>query len=395
MASLNKKIQNVSPSSTGAMTALARDLKEKGNDVISLSIGEPGFSTPDVIKKAGIEAINSDITKYIESDGLKELREAIVNRYKREYGVDFSADQVCVTSGAKHALHNVFGSILDEGDEVIFFAPYWVSYPDMISLAGAKPVVVKTEIENNFEIDVALLEKHITDNTKAVIINAPNNPTGLVYSKKCIQDVADLLRKYPNIWIIGDDIYDQLYFSQRITLITEVAPDLADRYVIVNGVSKSFAMTGWRVGYTIAPKFLNDAIKTFHSQTVTCGCSISQYASITAMNMKAKDLQYFVDSYQEKTQLVAKCLEDMPYINAKQSDGTFYVFPDIRELIKHTKFKSDSEFCNAFLLEEYVAMMPGSAFGLDGFARICCANEISELEEAMVRLNRFVLKYTG
>ncbi|MBK2255931.1 pyridoxal phosphate-dependent aminotransferase [Francisella philomiragia] len=395
MASLNTKIQNVSTSPTNAMAALAKQIKDQGHDVISLAIGEPGFSSPDIIKQAGIEAINNNITKYTNVDGLKELREAVSARYKREYGVDFAADQICITSGAKHSLHNIFNCILEEGDEAIFFAPYWVSYPDMIALTGAKPVVVKTKFENSFEIDVTDLEKHITEKTKAVIINSPNNPTGLIYSRKCIEDLANLLRKYPNIWIIGDDIYDQLYFNNRITLITEVAPDLADRYVIASGVSKNFAMTGWRVGFTIAPKLLNDAMKKFQSQSATCACSISQYAAITAMQMPSQDLQYFVDSYKQKEQFVTKCLKDMPYIDVKSADGTFYLFPDIRDLIKHTSFSSDIELCNALLEEEYVAMMPGTAFGLSGFARISCANEMPELEEAMSRLSRFVKRHVS
>ncbi|API86862.1 pyridoxal phosphate-dependent aminotransferase [Francisella uliginis] len=395
MASLNTKIQNVSTSPTNAMAALAKQIKDDGNDVVSLAIGEPGFNTPDVVKQAGIEAINKNITKYTNVDGLKELREAIVARYKREYDIDFAADQVCVTSGAKHSLHNIFNCILEEGDEAIFFAPYWVSYPDMIALTGAKPVVVETKFENNFEIDVADLEKHITDKTKAVIINSPNNPTGLIYSKKCIEDLANLLRKYPNIWIIGDDIYDQLFFKDRITLITEVAPDLADRYVIASGVSKNFAMTGWRVGFTIAPKLLNDAMKKFQSQSATCACSVSQYAAITALNMPAEDLLYFAESYQEKEQFVTKCLKNMPHIDVKSADGTFYLFPDLRKLIEQTNFKDDAELCSALLKEEYVAMMPGVAFGLTGFARISCANEMSELEKAMDRLAKFVARHVS
>ncbi|MGQ4005485.1 pyridoxal phosphate-dependent aminotransferase [Francisellaceae bacterium CB300] len=395
MASLNTKIQNIAPSATNAMAALAKQIKDEGNDVVSLAIGEPGFSTPDIVKQAGIEAINTNVTKYTNVDGLKELREAIVSRYKREYGADFKADQVCVTSGAKHSLHNIFNCILEEGDEAIFFAPYWVSYPAMISLTGAKPVVVETKFENNFEIDVADLEKHITAKTKAIVINNPNNPTGLIYSKKCIEDLADLLRKYPNIWIIGDDIYDQLFFDNKITLLTEVAPDLADRYVIASGVSKNFAMTGWRVGFTIAPKLLNDAMKKFQSQSATCACSISQFAAITAMNMPAEDLQYFADSYQEKTEFVTNRLTAMPYIDVKNAHGTFYLFPDLRELIKQTNFTNDTELCSALLKEEFVAMMPGIAFGSSGFARISCANEMSELEKAMDRLSVFINRHTS
>jgi aspartate aminotransferase len=395
MAGLNTRIQNVSTSPTNAMATLAKQIKDDGNDVVSLAIGEPGFNTPDIVKQAGIDAINLNITKYTNVDGIKELREAIVARYKREYSADFKADQVCVTSGAKHSLHNIFNCILEEGDEAIFFAPYWVSYPDMISLTGAKPIAIQTKFEDNFEIDVVELEKHITDKTKAVIINSPNNPTGLIYSKKCIQDLAGLLRKYPNIWIIGDDIYDQLFFKDKITLITDVAPDLADRYVIASGVSKNFAMTGWRVGFTIAPKLLNDAMKKFQSQSATCACSISQFAAITAMNMPASDLQYFADSYQEKEVFVSSALKDMPYIDVKRADGTFYLFPDLRKLIEHTKFANDVEFCNALLEEEFVAMMPGIAFGSSGFARISCANEMPELKKAMDRLSKFINRHTS
>ncbi|APC96592.1 pyridoxal phosphate-dependent aminotransferase [Francisella frigiditurris] len=395
MATLNKKIQNVTPSSTTAMAKVAKDLAEKGHDVVSLAIGEPGFSTPDVIKKAGIEAINNNITKYTNVDGLKELRQAIVDRYKRNYGALFSADQVCISSGAKHSLHNIFNCILEEGDEAIFFAPYWVSYPDMISLTGAKPVVVKTKFENNFEIDVAELETYINENTKAIIINNPNNPTGLIYSKECIEALANLIRKYPNIWIIGDDIYDELFFDKRPTLISEIAPDLADRYVIASGVSKNYSMTGWRVGFSIAPEFLNNAIKKFQSQSTTCACSISQYAATTAMNIPEADLKVFIDSYKEKTDFVAKALKEMPHIDVKKAHGTFYLFPSLKELLANTKFNTDAEFCRAFLQEEFVAMMPGSSFGLEDCARISCANKMSELEEAMRRLKRFIIRHTS
>ena len=395
MISLNKKIQSVASSPTTAMSQLAKDMKADGFDVISLAIGEPGFNTPEVIKQAGIDAINQNITKYTNVDGLPELREAIVTRYKQQYNQQFSADQVCVTSGAKHSLHNIFSCILQEGDEAVILAPFWVSYPAMISLTGAKPVIVETKFENNFDIDMVELEKHLNENTKAIVLNNPNNPTGLIYSEECLKQFAELMRKYPNIWIIGDDIYDELFFTNRMKLITEIAPDLADRYVIASGMSKNFAMTGWRVGFTIAPKLLNDAMKKFQSQSATCACSISQFAAITALRLSENDLQPFIDSYREKTTFVANAIKDMPYVDVKNAEGTFYLFPDIRDLIKNTKFATDAELCNAFLKEEYVAMMPGVAFGLAGFARISCANDMSELEDAMTRLKRFVIKHTS
>ena len=393
MAYLNQKIQNIPASPTTSMSALAKKIASEGHDVVSLAVGEPGFDTPEKVKQAGIQAINNNITKYTNVDGLEELRESIVSRYKRIYNQEFNANQICISSGAKHSIHNIFSCILEPNDEVIFFAPYWVSYPSMISLANAKPICIKTQFENNFEPNIDEIEKNINENTKAIIVNNPNNPTGLIYSKEFITKLANLIKKYPNIWVIDDDIYDDLYFNQRITLLTEVAPDLADRYVIASGISKNFAMTGWRVGFTIAPKLLNDAIKKFQSQSTTCACSISQYAAITAMNMKQDELQFFKNSYENKVNIVTSALDEIPYISYKKSQGTFYLFPNLNELIKNTSFKNDSEFCSTLLKEEYVATMPGSAFGLDGFIRISCANKDEELIKAMNRLKNFVNRH--
>jgi len=288
MLKISDKVNSIEASATVVMSELAAELKQQGRDVISLSIGEPGFFSPDCVKEVAKRAIDNNITKYPPIDGISELKEAIVKRYKRDYGLSFNKNQICVTSGTKQSIHNIFTCIFDDGDEAIYFAPYWVCYPEQLRLAGAKSVVVKTYAENNFQLDIKEIEKAITSKTKAIILNSPNNPTGVLYTKQTLASFAGLIRKYPDIWIISDEIYDQTLFDDVAISLLQIAPDLSNRFIIASGMSKGYVMAGWRVGYVIAPEILKNAIAKLQSQTTGGACSISQRASIEALALDNK-----------------------------------------------------------------------------------------------------------
>ncbi|WP_395166752.1 pyridoxal phosphate-dependent aminotransferase [Francisella salimarina] len=390
MLKISNKVNSIEVSATVVMSELAAELKQKGRNVISLSIGEPGFFSPDCVKEAAKRAIDNNITKYPPIDGISELKEAIVKRYKRDYGLNFNKSQVCVTSGTKQSIHNIFTCIFDDGDEAIYFAPYWVCYPEQLKLAGAKSVIVKTHAENNFQLDIKEIEKAITSKTKAIIINSPNNPTGVVYSEETLAYFAQLIRKYPNIWIISDEIYDQTLFDSNAISLLQVAPDLSNRFIIASGVSKGYAMAGWRVGYVIAPEILKDAIAKLQSQTTGGACSISQIASIQALSLDNVYLKRYTSIYQERVMYVYNYLKSLEDFEIVKPLGTFYLFPKIEKLLQKTKFKDDIEFCLALLKDQALAITPGSYFGLKNCIRISCADDLNILAEAMTRLTTFI-----
>ncbi|WP_432773157.1 pyridoxal phosphate-dependent aminotransferase [Francisella salimarina] len=392
MLKISNKVNSIEVSATVVMSELAAELKQKGRNVISLSIGEPGFFSPDCVKEAAKRAIDNNITKYPPIDGISELKEAIVKRYKRDYGLNFNKSQVCVTSGTKQSIHNIFTCIFDDGDEAIYFAPYWVCYPEQLKLAGAKSVIVKTHAENNFQLDIKEIEKAITSKTKAIIINSPNNPTGVVYSEETLAYFAQLIRKYPNIWIISDEIYDQTLFDSNAISLLQVAPDLSNRFIIASGVSKGYAMAGWRVGYVIAPEILKDAIAKLQSQTTGGACSISQIASIQALSLDNVYLKRYTSIYQERVMYVYNYLKSLEDFEIVKPLGTFYLFPKIEKLLQKTKFKDDIEFCLALLKDQALAITPGSYFGLKNCIRISCADDLNTLEGAMRRLSIFTEK---
>ncbi|MBK2095611.1 pyridoxal phosphate-dependent aminotransferase [Francisella philomiragia] len=390
MLKISNKVKSIEVSATVVMSELAAELKQQGRDVISLSIGEPGFFSPDCVKQAAKRAIDNNITKYPPIDGISELKEAIVKRYKRDYGLSFNKNQICVTSGTKQSIHNIFTCIFDDGDEAIYFAPYWVCYPEQLKLAGAKSVIVKTHAENNFQLDIKKIEKAITSKTKAIILNSPNNPTGVVYSEETLAYFARLIRKYPNIWIISDEIYDQTLFDDVAISLLQIAPDLSSRFIIASGMSKGYAMAGWRVGYVIAPEILKNAIAKLQSQTTGGACSISQMASIEALALDNKYLERYTSAYKERVMYVYEYLDNMEGVEVVRSSGTFYLFPKIEKLLQKTKFKNDIEFCLALLKDQALAITPGSFFGLESYIRISCADDLNILAEAMTRLSTFI-----
>ncbi|WP_150465812.1 pyridoxal phosphate-dependent aminotransferase [Francisella sp. SYW-2] len=390
MLKISNKVNSIEVSATAVMSELAAELKQQGRNVISLSIGEPGFFSPDCVKEAAKRAIDNNITKYPPIDGISELKEAIVKRYKRDYGLNFNKSQVCVTSGTKQSIHNIFTCIFDDGDEAIYFAPYWVCYPEQLKLAGAKSVIVKTHAEKNFQLDIKEIEKAITSKTKAIIINSPNNPTGVVYSEETLAYFAQLIRKYPNIWIISDEIYDQTLFDSNAISLLQVAPDLSNRFIIASGVSKGYAMAGWRVGYAIAPEILKDAIAKLQSQTTGGACSISQIASIQALSLDNEYLKRYTSIYHERVMYVYNYLKSLEDFEIVKPLGTFYLFPKIEKLLQKSKFKDDIEFCLALLEDQALAITPGSYFGLKNCIRISCADDLNILAEAMTRLATFI-----
>lgn len=390
MLKISNKVNSIEVSATAVMSELAAELKQQGRNVISLSIGEPGFFSPDCVKDAAKRAIDNNITKYPPIDGISELKEAIVKRYKRDYGLNFNKSQVCVTSGTKQSIHNIFTCIFDDGDEAIYFAPYWVCYPEQLKLAGAKSVIVKTHAENNFQLDIKEIEKAITSKTKAIIINSPNNPTGVVYSEETLAYFAQLIRKYPNIWIISDEIYDQTLFDSNAISLLQVAPDLSNRFIIASGMSKGYAMAGWRVGYVIAPEILKGAIAKLQSQTTGGACSISQIASIQALSLDNEYLKRYTFIYQERVMYVYNYLKSLEDFEIVKPLGTFYLFPKIEKLLQKTKFEDDIEFCLALLKDQALAITPGSYFGLKNCIRISCADDLNILAEAMTRLATFI-----
>lgn len=386
---ISNRIKNINASATASMSSKVQELKDRGREILSLNVGEPGFHTPAIVKQAGIEAIQENVTQYTTVDGYKMLRQAIIDRYQTDYQIKYALDEVCVTTGAKHSLHNVFNCTINDGDEVIYMAPYWGSYPDMIKLSGGVPIVLETDIENNFEPDIDKLESFITARTKAILLNIPNNPSGTIYSKKTILAIAELMDKYPNIILISDEIYDQIYWKQTPITITQVSPHLKQRTIVVNGVSKNYAMTGWRVGYIIAPKELIKAVKKFQSQSLSCACSISQIAAATAMRLDRKDLMYMVDAYYSRICYVTDALKNIPNVQIFIPQGGFYVFVDIRKILSKMNI-SDEEFCLQLLEKKSVGTIHGGAFGAPGYVRISAAAEMSTLKEAISRFKNFL-----
>lgn len=387
----SQRILNISASKASEMSDLATNLMKSGhNDVISLAVGEPGFHSPDRVKQTAKEAIDNNLTHYTPVDGITELKEAIAKRYQRDYKLDFHLDEICVTTGAKHSLHNVFNCILDPGDEVLLFSPFWTSYPDMVKLAQGKPVIVKTSHTNGFQPKEKDLRERINSKTKVLVLNIPHNPTGTVLHRETLLMISCILKDYPQIWVISDDIYDMLIWGvDHHAALLEISPQLRSRYIIVNGVSKSYAMAGWRIGYIIAPKDMIKMSKRYQSQSVSCACSISQYASVEALKLPRASLSENVAMYQKRVSFCFNELKKIPQSECLLPRATFYLFPYFQVIIERLGFKNDVDFCMNLLEVKHLAVMPGSAFGAPGYLRFSCADNIDKLGAAMKRLIDF------
>jgi aspartate aminotransferase len=393
-------LERVKPSPTMAITAKAREMKAAGFDVIGLGAGEPDFDTPDNVKQAAIEAIKRGETKYTAVDGIPELKRAIASKFQRENGLTYKPSEITVGSGGKQVLYNALVATLNPGEEVIIPSPYWVSYPDIVLLAGANPVIVETRDEDGFKLTAKALEAAITPKTKWFIFNSPSNPTGAAYTRDEIKALTDVLLKHPQVWLLSDDIYEHLVYDDfKFTTPVQVEPKLKERTLTMNGVSKAYSMTGWRIGYGGGPEPLIKAISTLQSQSTSNPCSISQWASVEALEGPQDFLKDWVKSFQERRDLVVSMLNQAKGIRCPKPEGAFYVYPSCKGVIGKTsregkKIGNDEDFATALLQEEGVAVVHGAAFGLSPFFRISYATGIEALEEACRRIQRFCANLT-
>ena len=390
MSIISDSLKRIKPSPTIAVTQKARELRAAGKDVIGLGAGEPDFDTPNNIKEAAIKAIKEGHTKYTAVDGTPLLKQAIVDKFKRENNLNYSLDQITVGAGGKHVIYNLMMATLNKGDEVIIPAPYWVSYPDIVLLTGATPVVIECSEEQGFKLTAKDLEATITNNTKWVILNSPSNPTGACYSEQEIKNLAHVLKRKPHVHILSDDIYEHItYEGFKFFTIAEI-PELKNKVVTMNGVSKSYAMTGWRIGYAAGPKEIITAIRKIQSQSTSNPSSISQAAAVEALNGQQNFIKERAKAFKERRDFVVKSLNNIKGINCLTPNGAFYVFPSCKGLLnKKTKLKNDTEFVSKLLDRSMVAVVQGSAFGLDGHFRISYATSMENLEKAMSRIKDF------
>lgn len=395
MSFLADALSRIKPSATVAVSAMARELKAAGRDVIGLGAGEPDFDTPDNIKQAAIDAINRGETKYTAPDGIPELKQAVCDKFKRENGLDYKPSQAFVAPGGKPVIYNAMMATLNPGDEVLIPAPYWVSYPDIVLLASGTPVIIETELDDAFKLSPEALEAAITPKTKWLIFNSPSNPTGAAYTKAELKALTDVLVKHEHVWILSDDMYEHLtYDGFEFFTPAQVEPKLYDRTLTMNGVSKAYAMTGWRIGYCAGPEELIGAMRKIQSQSTTNPTSISQWASVEALNGPQDFIPERSAVFKERRDLVVSMLNQAKGLKCPSPEGAFYVYPSCEGCIGKTsaggaEINSDEDFAKALLQEEGVAVVHGEAFGLSPFFRISYATSNDALIEACTRIQRF------
>lgn len=389
---LSQRVQRIKPSPTLAVTARAAALRAAGQDIIGLGAGEPDFDTPEHIKQAARDAINTGKTKYTAVDGTVELKTAIINKLKNDNQLSYQADQVLVSCGGKQSFFNLAQALLDDGDEVIIPAPYWVSYPDMSLLAGGVPVIVQASQEQSFKMSPEQLEAAITEKTKLVVINSPSNPSGKAYSNDELVALGAVLKKHPNILIATDDMYEHiLWCDEPFSNIVMACPELYDQTIVLNGVSKAYSMTGWRIGYAAGPVELIKAMKKIQSQSTSNPTSISQYAAQAALEGDQSCISEMLVSFKERHDYVVDKLNDIEGISCIQSDGTFYCFPDFNPILNRmSEMSNDVDLAEYILEKAGVALVPGSAFGLDGHMRISIATSMDNLVNAMDRIAKLL-----
>ncbi|GJD43595.1 Aspartate/prephenate aminotransferase [Methylobacterium cerastii] len=395
MGFLADALSRVKPSATIAMTQKARDLKAGGMDVISLSVGEPDFDTPEHIKHAAIEAINRGETKYPPVSGIVPLREAIVKKFKRENGLDYKVSQTIVGTGGKHVIYNALLATLNPGDEVVIPRPYWVSYPEMVVLCGGTPVFAETDMAHDFKLQPEELERVLTPKTKWIILNSPSNPSGAAYSHAELKKITDVLMRYPHVWVLTDDMYEHLTYGDfEFVTPAQIEPGLYERTLTMNGVSKAYAMTGWRIGYAAGPEKLIKAMDFVQGQQTSGASSISQWAAVAALDGTQAHLAQFKAAFQERRDLVVSMLNQTKGLQCPTPEGAFYVYPSCAETIGRTApsgktIATDEDFVTELLQAEGVAAVHGSAFGLGPNLRISYATSTKTLEEACNRIQRF------
>lgn len=389
---LSNLANRIKPSPTMVLAGRATELKTQGKDIISLSVGEPDFDTPEFIKEAARRALADGKTKYTPVAGIPSLRQAVADKFARENKLRYKPEQIIVSCGAKQCIFNACMALLNPNDEAIIPAPYWVSYPDIIKITGAKPVIIPTNIEQKYKITAKQLEQAINKNTKLIILNSPVNPSGMIYSREELKALSEVLLKHPQIYIITDDIYEHINWSGApFYNIVNVCPKLYDRTVVVNGVSKAYAMTGWRVGYAASPTAITVAAQKIQSQSTSCACSIAQFATEAALNGDQACIQTMLQAFKQRHDYVFEILSSMKGIEVIPSDGTFYTFPNMQGIIDRAKnIASDIELSDHLLTEAGVAITPGTAFGLPGSMRISYAVNMDNLSDALNRVKLFI-----
>jgi aspartate aminotransferase len=393
---LSRKLDVIKPSPTIAVSTKAKELKAEGKDVIGLGSGEPDFDTALNVKKAAIDAINRGETKYTAVDGIPELKKAIQDKFQRDNGISYELSEISVGTGGKQVLYNALMASVNDGDEVIIPAPFWVSYPDIVLLSGGVPVLVECGLDDNFKINAQKLEKAITPKTKWLILNSPSNPTGMGYSEQELLDLIEVLKRHEHVNILSDDIYEHLtYDDYKFNTILTLAPEFKERVLTMNGVSKAYSMTGWRIGYAGGPKTLIKAMAKLQSQSTSNPCSIAQYAALEALNGPQDYIEDWKISFCERRDFVLSEFNKIPGVKAIKPQGAFYIFASIEGLLgKKTKSGKTIKNCNdfaAYLLEDYlVALVPGIAFGLENFFRVSYATSMEALEKASERISEAV-----
>lgn len=385
---LSQRIQSIKPSPTIQIAGQAIELKRQGLPVIALSAGEPDFPTPDHIKQAAVQAIEQNMTRYTEVEGILSLRQAVCAKMQQDHALTYSPQEICISSGAKQSIFNVMGSVLNPGDEVIIPAPYWVSYPDMALLFEAVPVIVKGERENHLKITPQALEAKISSKTKLLIFNSPSNPTGICYSAQEIRALGEVLERYPHVLICSDDIYEKTLWRGEFTNFLMTNPNLKERTIIVNGVSKAYAMTGWRIGYAAGPLNLIKAMNKLQSQSTSNACTISQYASLAALTGPQDFIKNMVKVFKSRHDYLYRELNALPGFEMLEADGAFYAFVNVKGVTAKLGLSNDLEFSRFLLEKAYIAGVPGSAFGLEGYIRFSFATHEAELKEAVARLKK-------
>ena len=394
MSIVSNNLKRIKPSPTIAVTQKAKELKASGKDIIGLGAGEPDFDTPDNIKQAAIKAINDGDTKYTAVDGTPALKKAIIKKFKVENNLDYQIDQITVGTGGKQVIYNAMMATLNEGDEVIIPAPYWVSYPDIVLLAGGTPIILECNEKQGFKINPSELEKSITKKTKWIILNSPSNPTGACYSKEEIKEIGKVLEKHPHVFILSDDIYEHVIYGNFKFFTIAQIDNLKERVLTMNGVSKAYSMTGWRIGYAAGPIDIIKAIAKIQSQSTSNPSSISQAAAVEALNGEQDFIKDRATSFQERRDFVVKTLNKIEGIECLNPDGAFYVFPSCKGLIgkkdsKGKEIKKDIDFVQSLLENNGIAVVQGSAFGLEGFFRVSYATSMENLKIALEKITSF------
>lgn len=385
---ISERVKRIKPSPTIAVTMRAAELRAAGHDVIGLGAGEPDFDTPEHIKRAAIEAIQEGFTKYTAVDGIADLKTAIIQKFMRDNNLEYSPDQILVSTGAKQTIFNLCQAVLDAGDEVVIPAPYWVSYPDIALLCDAVPVPVFAGAEQGFKITPEQLDRALTERTKLLVFNTPSNPTGVVYGRRELEALGDVLRKYPRVIVATDDMYEHIYWGEEpFVSFAEACPDLYDRTVTINGVSKAYAMTGWRIGYCGGPATVVKAMKNIQSQSTSNPASISQRAAVAALQGDQSCLSEMSRAFKQRHDFIVEGLNQVKGFRCLPADGAFYAFPDVRQAIEATPgVANDVQFAEFLLKEAGVALVPGSAFGAEGYQRLSFATGLDTLGKALERL---------